>query len=511
MKFTLHFLLYISLVNSFLCQERKINKTIEYIKIKNFESAEETINILSKKSQKSPTVFYVKSILFGVEDYNKFNIDSSFIYYSMAIEEIKNSDLKEQLELCSDYNICLPQSAKYKDSIAKIAFKNYKSLESIEKMKVFNEIYKGTSIIQMSNDFIEELYYKIAKDSNTTFAYLDFLKMYPNSSREKEIISKIHEIEYKSAVLKNDKSIYQVYLDTYPKSVYCDEIQKRIETLDFERTKLSLDLNEFEVFRKEYSNSKYIKELKEIFEIPYFEKVMKEHDINSLNNFKNQFPKSQYLNQVNESICEINFEAVKKINTRDAFKEYLNSFPNSKFEEEAKNKINELFPIVPKLKANGKYVYIDKYTGNDLFNVEFDEAFLYHNNQAIVKINGKYGVINDLGIKVIPTIYDNISNCSNQNLYLVSIGERVGLYNKEGKKLLDAEYEIDFTHENTDFIGFNRFGKEPSGTWPDFLYQIINGELSQYVCEYDELPYFENGYAIVSKGFIYDEDNDNDI
>jgi|688.fasta_scaffold755090_1 hypothetical protein len=177
-KFTLHFLICFSFINAGICQDKKINKTIEFIKNKNFQSAEEIISSLSKKAPTTPAVLFVKAILYGDQDYIKFNIDSCFIYYSLAIEEVKKSDAKEQLELCSNFNLCMSISLAVRDSIAGIAFNQYKSFKSIEKMKNFNETYKGTKYILNSNNYIEELYYTIAIDSNTTSAYLDFLKLY---------------------------------------------------------------------------------------------------------------------------------------------------------------------------------------------------------------------------------------------------------------------------------------------------------------------------------------------
>ena len=497
---SLLFILFNFFSNHSFGQERKINKSIEYIQTNEFDKAEELISTIYLKTPKSPTILWVKSLLYGSLNYSKYNIDSSFIYYCGAIEEVQKLEAKEQLEICTDFKLCLSRAQSVKDSIAGVAFLKYKSHNSIDMMRVFNNVYKGTSFIQSSNDLIEDLYYKNANELNTTSSYSDFLKMYPSSSKRDVVQAKIHEIEFKLVVSKNEKIAYQNYLDTYPKSTHCNEVRKKIETLDYEKTKSSMSFKDFEEFTKTYPNSLYLKEIQEVYELPYFNEAMKQRDIASLNNFKLRYPASKHLKDVNEVICELTFEGVKKINTRNAYKEFVRLFPNSKFESEAQKKIIDLFPIVPKLLASGQYIYVDKFTGEDLFGREYEKAGLYQNNQAIVMENGKYGVIDENGQTIIPAFYDEIQLCTNPDLYLVTMNKRQGLFNNEGKKLLNADYENDYMFDNKDFIGFNAFGKESTGGLPDFQFKIVNKGLVKYQCPYDELPAFTNGLAIVSKG-----------
>jgi outer membrane protein assembly factor BamD (BamD/ComL family) len=475
-----------------------VNKSIELIQNKNFVSAEEIIDGLYKKAPNSPEVLMVKSKLFGHNEYLKYNIDSCYIFYSKSVVEIKKLELKEQNEICSNYKICLASSSYIKDSIAEIAFEHYKSKNSIDEMRHFNLIYFETSYIQSSNNFIEFLFLEKAKNTNTVASYYEFLKMYPNSSKESEIMSKIHKIEYDFVVSKNEISTYQDYLEDYPESIYCNDVKKKIEVLYYEKTIKSISIKDFEDFLNNYPNSTYVKQIKDVYETPYFEKVNSDHTINSYKKFKIQYPNSKYLNQINSSICEIAFEDVEKINTRVAYKDFLVLYPNSKYEEVVKKKILELFPIIPKLKSNGKYICIDKYTGKDLFGIEYDDISLFTNNQSIVKLNGKFGVIDENGKKIIPILYDAVSICTNSNFYLVSNSERFGLYNNEGKKLINVEYQISFISEY--YFGFNNYGKEHDGSHPDYIYRIIDKDLETYKCPYDEIPEYSNGIAIVSKG-----------
>jgi outer membrane protein assembly factor BamD (BamD/ComL family) len=484
-----------------LSQERKIHKAIEYIQTNEFEKAEESIQNLNQKATTSPLPLMLKSHLLGSRSYSKYDLDSSFIYYSLAIEKLKKLEEKQQVEICVDFKLCLVNSQKVMDSMASVALQIYKSYNNIEKMRAFNKLYEGTSSIKASNDFIEELYYKNSLEINTTSAYLDFLSLYPKSSKKDELTHKIYEIEFNIVVSKNDKNSFQNYIETYPNSNFVGEVRNKIERLDYEKTKSSDNLNDFTTFTRTYPNSQFEKELLEIYERPFYDEAVKKRDLKLLNNFKLQYPKSKYLFDVNELICEIAFQDVRKVNTRNAYREFVRLFPNSKFEEEAQKKIVELFPILPKLLGNGKYKYIDKYTGEDIFGIEFDKAELFKNNQAIVVQNSRYGVIDEFGKMTVPCDFDNIRLCENPNFYLVTSNERNGLYNIDGKKILNVEYKIDFSCESMEFIGFNPFYKEESyNELPELLFRIVNKELVRYSCPYDELPRFDNGLAIVSKG-----------
>jgi outer membrane protein assembly factor BamD (BamD/ComL family) len=392
----------------------------------------------------------------GSLGYSKYNIDSCYIYYSRAVKETEKLDSKSQTELCVDFKLCLSRSLFVKDSIANIAFPSYKSQNSIEKMKQFNKLYEGTLSIEFSTIFIEELYFKNTQEANNSKAYVDFLTMYPNSNKKEIATSKIHEFEFQRVNLLNNKSDFQNYIVAYPKSIFCKEVRQKIEGIDYENLKISKSLTEYEEFIKNYPNSINLNEVLELFETPFYEQTISKRDITSLNIFKIRYPTSIRLNTINEIICEISFEEVKKLNTLVSFKQFVKLFPNSKFEAEAQKKISELFPIVPKLLANGKYIYIDKFSGKTLINSVYDKASLFENNQAIVMQNGKYGVIDESGKTIVPINFDDVSKSGDPDLYLVTLNEREVFYNNEGKKVLDTDY--------------------------------------------DEVPYFSNGLAIVSKG-----------
>ena len=63
--------------------------------------------------------------------------------------------------------------------------------------------------------------------------------------------------------------------------------------------------------------------------------------------------------------------------------------------------------LVPFLKKNGKYIYVDSVTMKPvLLNNEYDDAHLFKDGLAQIKLKDKCGFIDNFGTIVIPPIYD---------------------------------------------------------------------------------------------------------
>ena len=70
--------------------------------------------------------------------------------------------------------------------------------------------------------------------------------------------------------------------------------------------------------------------------------------------------------------------------------------------------------------------------------------------QFIVKKDGKYGVVSEKGAVILPLKYSNIN--SNKNGYTVTLNEKMGLFNSEGKEIIPISYRWTYTDEIDDNI-----------------------------------------------------------
>lgn len=141
--------------------------------------------------------------------------------------------------------------------------------------------------------------------------------------------------------------------------------------------------------------------------------------------------------------------------------------------------------LVPYLKKNGKYIYVDSATMRPVITREFGQAWLFEkgvarvndsrdggffsdnktpdyyidkqgrdvkagphlvnypfdeNGHATVTINGKEGLFDKQGKQIIPAIYDQVYGFYDEPLCLVKEDDRYGLVNKQGQTVVLPKY-----------------------------------------------------------------------
>ncbi|MDF3821612.1 WG repeat-containing protein [Leptospira sp. 96542] len=103
--------------------------------------------------------------------------------------------------------------------------------------------------------------------------------------------------------------------------------------------------------------------------------------------------------------------------------------------------------------------YIDK-KGNFLGDLVFDEAYIFRNGFAIIKDDGKYGVIDTKGKFVIPKKYDALSELYN-GWASFKREEHQGLVNSKGieKKFIHDDYDIKPFIYNKGHLLFSHYKK----------------------------------------------------
>ena len=96
--------------------------------------------------------------------------------------------------------------------------------------------------------------------------------------------------------------------------------------------------------------------------------------------------------------------------------------------------------LVPFLKSNGKYIYVDSITMKPALIKEYDEANLFQNNIAKVKIKKNYGYINLVGFEIIPIQYPILDNIEDDYFEAVIPNvDKIIHFNKKGKKVNEIE------------------------------------------------------------------------
>jgi uncharacterized protein YlzI (FlbEa/FlbD family) len=120
---------------------------------------------------------------------------------------------------------------------------------------------------------------------------------------------------------------------------------------------------------------------------------------------------------------------------------------------------------------------------------QYDKIYELKNNFAIVKLNGKYGFINELGIEICEPKYDIIFSFNNNNLItIIKLNGKYGIINIYGEELCEIKYDQIFFFNTYNYIrvflnqkcGFiNKQGQEIIK--PIYDYDVVDDILDQYI------------------------------
>ena len=101
--------------------------------------------------------------------------------------------------------------------------------------------------------------------------------------------------------------------------------------------------------------------------------------------------------------------------------------------------INELSDNIYVIKVNGKYGAVDQY-GQKVFDPRFDQLGDFKNGYAYYAENGRYGFVSSRGI-IFKAEFEWISDFGKNNLAVFKLGNKYGLINSMGYKVLEAQYD----------------------------------------------------------------------
>lgn len=165
-----------------------------------------------------------------------------------------------------------------------------------------------------------------------------------------------------------------------------------------------------------------------------------------------------------------------------------------KTEQNTGKKDNSDSPV-PFLKKNGKFIYTDRNL-KPVITREFDNASLFEDGIAKVRINKKAGFINETGEEVIPVKYDELGDFY-AGLCWAELGNTRGLINRQGVFVMTTSYYI-LSPNVTAFDGLIPV-KQPEGSVYKFGYIGLNGNLVIPFNSFGMVNHFSEGLAAVEQ------------
>jgi len=158
---------------------------------------------------------------------------------------------------------------------------------------------------------------------------------------------------------------------------------------------------------------------------------------------------------------------------------------------------------------NNKWGYKDS-NDNIVIETKYDYASFFYNNLAIVQKNGKYGLIDKEGNQLVDFEYDNLELkfASEQTYYLVTLNDKKGVLNLEGKLVIPINY--DAIRSNTkDIFNLKIGNKHGFASLGNFIIPAIYSR-EFYLSRGDRFIKVERDgkrFFLDNEGYEYESDN----
>ena len=138
--------------------------------------------------------------------------------------------------------------------------------------------------------------------------------------------------------------------------------------------------------------------------------------------------------------------------------------------------------LIPYLKINSKIIYVDSATMKPAIEKEFDDAFVFAEGFAFVKLNGKYGYIDKKGNPLTDFKYEDCNSFKN-GIARVYFDNKASFIDTSGKEIFPFKYDglgefIDgfaFAMQDEKWGYIDRTGKEIVPVKYDWILEFVEG------------------------------------
>ena len=415
-KLLITFLIVFSIQLQVNAQFRQLRLANEELVKENFDKkkAFEKIEKYEKEYGIKPESKYIRSKYMRKVSDNIQTIDSAYTYFLEAYSGIEYYDAKVKEELCKDILLC----------------------ESNNTME--------------NNEFELFLFSRYTKEKNLTIVE-SFIDKYPRNIFYNKAINVRDSLEFEKVKPLNDEFVLNEFLKKRPNSKFYYTAEDLMYTVAFTKAKESNSVEKYKDYIKTYPNSPKIKEAIDFVSSKNWEEIESKNNRDLFQKFVDDYPSSKYVGQANQKIEDIDWNAALVSDSLSNFEEFASNYPNSSKIELANSKIKEFKEVVlPYLTKNKKYTLLNIGTLKFIGDVEYDSMTALPKGKFIVSKYNKYGVIDILANKIIPTTYDCIENSG--DFFITKLGKNYGVLNDQGQKIVDFSFESITKTANNNFI-----------------------------------------------------------
>ena len=415
-KLLITFLIVFSIQLQVNAQFRQLRLANEELVKENFDKkkAFEKIEKYEKEYGIKPESKYIRSKYMRKVSDNIQTIDSAYTYFLEAYSGIEYYDTKVKEELCKDILLC------------------------------------ETNNTMENNEFELFLFSRYTKEKNLTIVE-SFIDKYPRNIFYNKAINVRDSLEFEKVKPLNDEFVLNEFLKKRPNSKFYYTAEDLMYTVAFTKAKESNSVEKYKDYIKTYPNSPKIKEAIDFVSSKNWEEIESKNNRDLFQKFVDDYPSSKYVGQANQKIEDIDWNAALVSDSLSNFEEFASNYPNSSKIELANSKIKEFKEVVlPYLTKNKKYTLLNIGTLKFIGDVEYDSMTALPKGKFIVSKYNKYGVIDILANKIIPTTYDCIENSG--DFFITKLGKNYGVLNDQGQKIVDFSFESITKTANNNFI-----------------------------------------------------------
>ncbi len=415
-KLLITFLIVFSIQLQVNAQFRQLRLANEELVKENFDKkkAFEKIEKYEKEYGIKPESKYIRSKYMRKVSDNIQTIDSAYTYFLEAYSGIEYYDTKVKEELCKDILLC------------------------------------ETNNTMENNEFELFLFSRYTKEKNLTIVE-SFIDKYPRNIFYNKAINVRDSLEFEKVKPLNDEFVLNEFLKKRPNSKFYYTAEDLMYTVAFTKAKESNSVGKYKDYIKTYPNSPKIKEAIDFVSSKNWEEIESKNNRDLFQKFVDDYPSSKYVGQANQKIEDIDWNAALVSDSLSNFEEFASNYPNSSKIELANSKIKEFKEVVlPYLTKNKKYTLLNIGTLKFIGDVEYDSMTALPKGKFIVSKYNKYGVIDILANKIIPTTYDCIENSG--DFFITKLGKNYGVLNDQGQKIVDFSFESITKTANNNFI-----------------------------------------------------------
>ena len=415
-KLLITFLIVFSIQLQVNAQFRQLRLANEELVKENFDKkkAFEKIEKYEKEYGLKPESKYIRSKYMRKVSDNIQTIDSAYTYFLEAYSGIEYYDTKVKEELCKDILLC------------------------------------ETNNTMENNEFELFLFSRYTKEKNLTIVE-SFIDKYPRNIFYNKAINVRDSLEFEKVKPLNDEFVLNEFLKKRPNSKFYYTAEDLMYTVAFTKAKESNSVGKYKDYIKTYPNSPKIKEAIDFVSSKNWEEIESKNNRDLFQKFVDDYPSSKYVGQANQKIEDIDWNVALVSDSLSNFEEFASNYPNSSKIELANSKIKEFKEVVlPYLTKNKKYTLLNIGTLKFIGDVEYDSMTALPKGKFIVSKYNKYGVIDILANKIIPTTYDCIENSG--DFFITKLGKNYGVLNDQGQKIVDFSFESITKTANNNFI-----------------------------------------------------------